>query len=522
MSNDCCCQGLLKFGSSGGRGSTSSILRREGALKFLPDNTALTPKDKYNIESKILGEGAFGSVNKATAKGNNTNVVALKTIKKSMIPNIKAFVNEVEINAALDHPNIAKLYETFEDKSSVYLAIELCNGGEIFDQITSEMGQHGFGEKDVASIMVQILRAVFHCHTKQVAHRDLKPENFLLQDKVTKDKTLENNVLKVIDFGIAKRFDKISLDRSISLGVGTTVPMKTKAGTAYYLAPEIFTGSYDEKVDVWSAGVILYILLCGSPPFGGGDEDNDDDIYKAAKSGKYTFAIPEFKDVSEEAKNCIRKMLVLRPADRVSVEQALNDNWITTRNLSGQHSRRRDSVDQSLVRKFRNFSAASKFKKAALHVIAHRLDDHKIKMLKEAFIQMDANGDGELTQDEVKAGCEQAGLTDQKEIIRIFQQLDADNSGSVGYTEFLAGMIEQQDSLIDENICQEAFRIFDKDNSGSISLAELSEMIEDQGTSAVMGPENSKQEILEIFKNADTDGDGEISFKEFMAMMKSQ
>ena len=175
---------------------------------------------------------------------------------------------EIDILKNLDHPNILRLYETIEDNNSIYLVTEICEGGELFDEI---LARNRFEEKDAAPIMKQLLSAINYCHKKNVCHRDLKPENVLLDSK-------DKQTIKVIDFGTSQVF-------------ANEEKMELVLGTAYYIAPEILSGKYDEKCDMWSIGVILYILLSGEPPFSG---TTDADIIAKVKKGKYNFNSKRF------------------------------------------------------------------------------------------------------------------------------------------------------------------------------------------------------------------------------------
>ena len=165
-------------------------------------------------------------------------------------------MREVNLMIKLDHPNIIKLYEYYETEKHIYLIMELCTGGELFDRIVQNT-ENGiqFTEKQAADIFRQMMSAINYCHKNGIVHRDLKPENLLYLNKN------ENSPIKVIDFGMSKRFDKEKF-------------MNEKVGTAYYISPEILQGKYDEKCDIWSVGVILYIIICGYPCFNG--EDNDE------------------------------------------------------------------------------------------------------------------------------------------------------------------------------------------------------------------------------------------------------
>lgn len=155
----------------------------------------------------------------------------------------------------MDHPNIIKLYEYFEDTKNVYLITEICSGGELFDKIIEK---EYFDEQYAAKIFKQIMQSINYCHSLEIAHRDLKPENFLYE---TKD---ENSDIKVIDFGLSK----ICYQKN----TGKIERLKTRAGTPYYISPEVLAGNYDKSCDLWSAGCILYIFLCGYPPFYGDDD----------------------------------------------------------------------------------------------------------------------------------------------------------------------------------------------------------------------------------------------------------
>eukprot|EP00929_Paragymnodinium_shiwhaense_P117628 TRINITY_DN8849_c0_g1_i1.p1 TRINITY_DN8849_c0_g1~~TRINITY_DN8849_c0_g1_i1.p1 ORF type:complete len:541 (+),score=124.39 TRINITY_DN8849_c0_g1_i1:60-1625(+) len=486
--------------------SGSLVLSRTGTLLLLPNNTGKLPEDKYENFSQPIGAGAFGTVRTAKVKGASQEV-ALKSIKKSAIPDLNAFKNEVEINAAMDHPNIIKLYETFEDRQYVCLALEACHGGEIFDKIIEQAASGGgFTERDAAVLMRQILSAVVFMHSNGVCHRDLKPENFLLLEKKV---PISKNIVKVIDFGIAKRFKQAN---------GKRVVMKTRAGTAYYVAPEVLgAGSYCEKCDVWSCGVILYILLSGSPPFSGED---DAEILRQAKTGKIYFDLPEFNNVGKEVKDLILQMCKIKVDARPSAQQCFEMGWI-----QGHTTKQETNLCQTgMVAKLRSFGGVSRFKKAALQVIAHRLDDVNIKRLREIFMTIDANGDGMLSLRELEEGLKKAGLGNSEDTRQLFMSIDQDQSGSIGYTEFLAAMVDQKNFLNDE-ACWHAFKVFDADDNGCISVEELQQMLQDnpdvssQVNSSTKG--NVSDEALRLFKQADTNGDGQIDFQEFMTMMRS-
>jgi calcium-dependent protein kinase len=213
--------------------------------------------------------------------------------------------NEIEILQDMDHPNIVKMYEYLEDEKRIYIVTEICKGGELFDEI---LNRAKFDEHDAAIVMKQLLSAINYCHKKSIVHRDLKPENMLLEQ----DRDLEK--IKIVDFGTSLVFDQ---DRQ----------MEEKLGTAYYIAPEVIKKQYNEKCDLWSCGVIMYILLSGEPPFNDPRADNDA-IMKKVEIGKYDIDHGVWRQISDQAKDLIKKLLTYNSADRISAEDALNHPWI--------------------------------------------------------------------------------------------------------------------------------------------------------------------------------------------------
>ena len=230
-----------------------------------------------------MGKGQTGEVRKC--KNKKTNIVrAVKILRKDKLDQkeIDSFTYEIQVLKKLDHPNILKVYEFYEDEKRYYLVSELCTGGELFDEITQKKF---FTENDAAQIFKQVLGAIAYCHRMNVVHRDLKPENILLDSK-------KNNDIKIFDFGNSEELvpgDKI---------------MNTY-GTAYYIAPEVLLSEYDEKCDLWSLGVILYILLSGQPPF---DGKNDREIIKKVRTGYYSLDIDELSEVSYEGLDLLRQL----------------------------------------------------------------------------------------------------------------------------------------------------------------------------------------------------------------------
>jgi calcium-dependent protein kinase len=447
-------------------------------------------QDIYCMDKKQLGEGTYGSVCRGTHKVSR-DVRAIKKISKGRMRNLNRLKQEINIMKTMDHPNIVKLFETFEDQGFIYLVMELCCGGELFERIL-EAGR--FTEADAAAVMLHIFRGIFYMHEQGVCHRDLKPENFLF---ATKDDPIEHNILKIIDFGL-------------SCYIEDGQQAFTKAGTPFYVAPEVLTGCYDKSCDLWSAGIIMYTLLCGYPPFYG---RNDGEVLTKVRQGAYTFDKKEWANISDQAKKLITNLLKVDPGERYSAEEALHDEWVFA-----QVPQKQVSLKQGFVDKLSNFRKKSKFKKAALQFIAGALSEAQISKLRGAFISLDSNGDGLVTIDELKYGLENAGVQPlPPDVQEIMDGVDTTGSGVIDYTEFLAATLDRK-SYLQEDVCWTTFTVFDRDGDGRISTEELHKVLCEGG--AGTGGLVTMQEALEIMREADKDGDGSIDFDEFMEMMR--
>ncbi|CAK0828672.1 unnamed protein product [Prorocentrum cordatum] len=470
----------LKEVQDGGFGKAQFILDKPGRIQ-----------DVYDMESKKLGEGSYGSVSKGVHK--STAVVrAVKTIAKTKVKHIERFKKEIAIMKIMDHPNIIKLFETFEDHHNIYLAMELCSGGELFDRIVE--ASH-FREKEAAIIMQQILRAIFYLHEQRICHRDLNGTvaAFLFQSK----DPIEGNVLKLIDFGLSAKFKDGE-------------PMSSRAGTPYYVSPQVLAGKYNHLCDLWSAGVIMYILLCGTPPFFG---NNDQEVLAKVKYGNLTFNPREWSGVSQDAKDLVRMLVKMNPSERLNAEQALNHSWIKNRAPRATNA----PLPTNFVPRLRKFRCRSKFSKAVLHVIASQLNEFQIKSLRETFLALDNNGDGLLSLTELKEGLSQAGITDLPEDLKeIMEGIDSDGSGVIDYTEFLAATIEKR-QYIQEDVCWTAFRVFDLNGDGKITPNEMRMVLNNGNVNSLV----DVQATADVLKEVDKNGDGAIDFKEFMTMMRN-
>jgi len=469
-----------------GKESAPSKAERQNRGSLIHDNPG-NIKDYYdmsNSSKKALGQGAYGTVMKSRHKATKTDR-AIKTIKKK-----QAKDQEINLMKMMDHPNIIKLYETFRDNQFIYMVMELCCGGELFDKIVET---HHFTENIAANIMQQMIRAVYYMHELHVVHRDLKPENYLFLNS----NRIENNTLKLIDFGLSAKFT----DGQV---------LTTKAGTPYYVAPQVLQGRYDKSCDMWSIGVMMYVLLCGYPPF---YADSDGDVLRLVQKGKYSFN-DGWKNISKDAKDLIAKMLVMDPEKRLTAAQAVTAEWV----VNHAPKAKQISLESSFVDKLRAFRVHNRLKKAALHVIATQLSEDRIQALRETFTSLDKNGDGLLTHAELAEGLQATGLKDiPPDMQQILQDIDSDASGVIDYTEFLAATMDRRQYL-EETVCWGAFVTFDRNGDGVISKDELKQVLGEDTVNDVVGADT----IQLLMEDCDQNGDGKIDFQEFMTMMRGK
>jgi len=459
------------------------MFNKESFVGFSPGKK-LT--DYYEMKQE-LGSGSYGKVFQVVHK-QTKQTRACKQLSIVQIKNYEKFKLEISILAKMDHPNIIKLFEVFDDKRHVYLIMEECTGGELFDKIIYKLENDStFTEREAAKLFKQMISAICYCHKEGICHRDLKPENLLLANKK------DDSEIKVIDFGLSNIF----MDKE----TGTETLMTTKVGTAYYVSPEVLKGKYDEKCDIWSAGVILYILICGDPPFNG---SNDSEIYKKIKKKVFHFSNPIWKNISEQAKDLIRNMLS-EPEHRPTAVDVLQHTWV--KELAPNST---ESILKLNAGNLKKYSHTSKISKAVMTFICSRMKDDEVKTLKEIFIAIDKNGDGHLSFDEVKEGMSKIGL-DKKNVEELFKNMDTDKSGMIDYTEFLASTMQRKVAFKADKLA-DAFKAFDKDNSGKISVGEIHSVLN-------LTDKDEKDKIKDIVDKYDINHDGEIDQEEFINMM---
>ncbi|KAH1082015.1 hypothetical protein J1N35_021776 [Gossypium stocksii] len=445
---------------------------------------------RYTI-GKLLGHGQFGYTYVAIDKANGDRVAVKKIDKNKMVlpMAVEDVKREVKILEALKgHENVVQFYNAFEDDSYVYIVMELCEGGELLDRILAKKDSR-YSEKDAAVVVRQMLKVAAECHLHGLVHRDMKPENFLFKS------TREDSLLKATDFGLSdfirpgKRFHDI-------------------VGSAYYVAPEVLKRRSGPESDVWSIGVITYILLCGKRPFW---DKTEDGIFKEVLKKKPDFRRKPWPTISNGAKDFVKKLLVKDPHARLTAAQALSHPWVREGGNASDIP-----VDISVLNNLRQFVKYSRLKQFALRALASTLNEEEIADLRDQFDAIDVDKNGSISLEEMRQALAKDLPWKMKEprVLEILQAIDSNTDGLVDFKEFVAAALhvnqmEEHDSDKWQMLSQAAFEKFDVDRDGFITPEELRMHTGLRGS------------IDPLLEEADIDKDGKISLSEFRRLLRT-
>lgn len=425
---------------------------------------------------------------------------AVKSVFKKKMPK-DTFISEFETMMQLDHPNVLPLLEVFEDHHCVHLVVPLCEGGELLEQV---LENDKFNERQSARCMQQVLGAVRYLHSQSICHRDVKACNVLLETACDLDRAL----LKLVDFGNACR-------------IQPELKMKTVMGSAEYMSVEMVAWEgYTCLCDVWSCGVLMYVLLGGYPPFMGDTDGQTTKLIRTYQKTKLiNFGGLEWNEVSDEAKDLIQAMLASEDS-RPTAEAAYQNRWI--KDLAPGSSV--GKLEHTAVN-IRAFSSQCRVKKLARYALARNLNVDEVESLRREFELLDKNGDGSVTYHELKSVLDRSSEKCAEQMRKDFEGVDVDGNKRIEYTEFLAAALDQK-LHCEEHGCWMAFNVFDRDGSGMISKKELMDILQNDEKCAAltqtMNLESTTNSIARCLAECDADQDGQIDFEEFLAMMRGE
>jgi len=414
-----------------GRRKSVSLAAARGVV----EHTQGHPSEKYDVVNE-LEEGTLGCLREAICRDTGKRFA----IKAEMKMAEGLVWEEIALLRQVCHPNVIGLFETFEDETHIFLVLDLCTGGELFGRLAH---YGGLPQLDAARIMHQQASAVWYIHSVRVAHRNIQAESFLLLD----DTPLTDVRLKLVDFTAAKDF---------------ATPMFTKVCTLPYVAPEILKKKdlvYTEKVDVWSLGVVFFVMLCGFAPFQG---ESDVAILKRIKRGSFKFNPPEvWANISEKAKHLLQQMLVVDADHRYSAVEVMSHPW-----MDWEGGGVADEVPLEQLLHLRKFHACSRMQKCIQKIKLEQLPEEAVSEMRSIFQELD-RGEGvhiSLVRDKiVRAPCLRENI---EEIMRLLWKLS--QSGAVTFQAFLEAAAGRRQALQKEG-CRAVFAFYDFDGTGTIS-----------------------------------------------------
>lgn len=453
------------------------------------------PSEKYKM-IKILGTGSFGQVYKAKSQMFN-NTVAMKVIEKD--PNNELdeeeVRNEINILKKLSHPNIVKIYEFYNSNSHYYIITEYCREGELFNYIKNK-----YSERQLAILFYQVFSGLWYLHENKIIHRDIKLENIMISQKEKDLNTDEEYFwIKIIDFGTAKLFEKSKKEKDI-------------VGSSYYIAPEVLRQNYDEKCDIWSIGVILYMTLVGRAPF---DGEDDEEIIEKIISKSYNEKEPKLMEHSPEVRDLVKKLLEKDKHKRLSAKEALQHEWFEKFGGRTLFSNYKKDEIKPFIKNLLEFSFHSKIQQLVIAFLVHNLPQtESVKTILKMFRHFNKTGSCKLTKQELKEGLyEYKGKEEvDKAVEHLFILLDSDNNGFIEFEEFLRACVDKKQLLTDEKL-KLAFKFLDREGSKTLNVQKI--------ISVLLAKPNK---ILEAafnttLKSVDHDSDGNIDFQEFKELM---
>lgn len=425
-----------------------------------------------------LGRGAFGVVEKVEHLQTQRHY-AMKTVKFGSASQRHEFEKEMGILRVLHHPNIVRILETFEDEHHFYIIMELSTGGTLLDHVKARNKE--LCEEEAKDIIRNLASVIQYLHSRNICHRDLKLENVLVEN-------IDNcGHIKLCDFGASTMFKSGASMRKI-------------LGSVVYMAPEVLEGNYKESCDMWSLGVIMYMLLSNKAPFHG---DTEDSLIESIFAGKVSFERKVWETVSPEAKSLLRKLLHTTPECRFTAAQVLQHSWIKS-----SEQKVVPEVYDIIIPRMKAFCNYSPFQRAALVAMAFCMSSQRIAMHAAVYNELNIAHNGTLKLQELR--LTPALTRYQLDLDKIFTTLDQQNENGVNLLEFVAATIGPEDAA-DEELLRSTFHILDRSHRGAIAKDDLK---------ALLGQHFDVAECREMIRKADADKDGKVNFEDFVKMMR--
>lgn len=452
--------------------------------KLMRKHCTSTRLDEVYTYERYVGSGSVGIVGIVRKRDTNA-LYAFKTLQLHRIsPSvIREVYNEINILMEIDHPNIVRALDLFVQQQQIYLVLDLCDGGNLYTRLP-------YTEKQSALIVNQVCAAIRYLHDKGIVHRDIKFENIVFENR-NKD-----SMVKLVDFGLSK----------ISRGMR----MHDTVGTLYSLAPEVLFGNYTEACDMWSLGVVAFMLMAGKMPF----ESIDDNLKMRCniEMGNVHWEETLWQKKSYEARDFIQCLIRLSPCHRLTAHEALQHPWLLVEweDYIQLHSPR-DEMKSDVISSLQRYGRYNAIHKAAKMIIARRTESHKLQEMRDLFYEINDAHDGIINEQELGHFIVRKHDMAAADITKVFEGLDVSHSGQIGFTEFLAATLDTLGLSKGVDRLFEAFDQLDSDGSGKISQ---------QNVEALLGSSYTKEEIKKMIEDADTTGDGTLDFNEFAKLIK--
>ena len=464
--------------------------------------TSSLQKDINNIYKfkEVIGKGSFGIVRTGyrIKEISPHKIYAIKSIDKTKISqsDIDNLEKEIDIISSLDHPNIARFYETFHDERYFHIVTELCRGKELSKLLKQNGGK--LNERKCRIIIMKILHAINYCHSHGIVHCDLKPDNIIFEspnEEEENEDILNLLDLKLIDFGLSSRIKK-------------NEKLNNTVGTAYFIAPETIKGAYDEKCDMWSIGVILYYILSGKFPFTG---NSNFEIFEKIQKNEPVFK-NLFKDISQNAIDFIKKCLVKNPNERLSAKECLSHPWLEP---IFKHIHSDVFLKDNLILNFTSYHKCPQLKKFILKYLVNNMGHTELGPYKSAFYAFDFKNQGIVTKTDIKKIFNLYNVdTTDTQIKNIMSICDEPSKSFLTYSEFICCCINIGDVLTPEKLIN-TFLFFDLDNNLLIDSNDLKNTLLRCGRDVI-----NQKDIEKIILEATKEEDNKININQFINLYK--